>query len=113
LYGVDFLTPQRSKAVKLIVYDRPRRELHVTYAGGRRFLYRHVPPYVFRQLKAVEMRGESVGQFVNWRVKTIFFDYSQVSGDRRRDAPRSGIGPAVDDRRADRQRQDRAGAARR
>ncbi len=103
--------------MKLIAYDRPQRELFITYAGGRRYVYRNVPPYVFRQLKAVEMRGESVGQFVNWRVKTVFFDYSQIPGDRsrdgRRDAPRSGIGPAVDDRGADRQRQDRPGAARR
>jgi hypothetical protein len=110
---VDYLTPQRSKSVKLIGYDRPNRELFITYAGGRRFIYRNVPPYVFRQLKAVEARGDSVGQFVNWRVKTIFFDYSQISGDKRRDAPGSGVGRAFDDRGADRQRQDRPGAARR
>lgn len=107
---MDYLAPRQSDAVELIGYDRLKRELYVTYAGGRRYVYRQVPPYVFRQLKAVEARGGSVGQYVNWRVKPVFFDYSEVRGG---DEAGSGRGSAADDRGADRQRQDRPGPPRR
>ena len=70
--------PRDSSAVEQAGYDPARRELFIVYAGGREYLYRSVPPQVFRRLQAVEWAGESVGQFVNWRIKPIYADFSEV-----------------------------------
>ena len=101
--------PRDSSAVERVGYDHPRRELYIVYAGGREYLYRGVPPHVFQRLQAVEASGESVGQFVNWRIKPIYTDFSELGrsfGGRAQGAPPD---PAHPHRRTHRQRQDRPG----
>ena len=107
---MERFAPRDSTAVEYVGYDRRSRELHVTYAGGREYLYRRVPPLVFHQLKAVDAAGGSIGQFVNWRVKPVYLDYSEVDEGPRPDQSRSPVGPARPDRRTHRQRQERPGA---
>ncbi len=98
--------PRDSSAVERVGYDHARRELYIVYAGGREYLYRRVPPHVFQRLQAAEASGESVGQFVNGRIKPIYTDFSEVGGGRAQGNPPD---PDHPHRRTHRQRQDRPG----
>ena len=104
---MERFAPRDSSAVERLSYDHMRRELYIVYAGGREYLYRRVPQHVVRRLKEVDAAGESVGQFVNWRIKPIYTDFTEVG---RGHAQGTLPDPALPDRRTDRQRQDRPGA---
>ena len=54
-----------SSAVVSVGYDAPARVLEVEYAGGAVYRYLDVPSRVHEQL----LRAESVGGYVNRRVK--------------------------------------------
>lgn len=59
-----------STAVRDIVYDVDARTLEVAYASGVRYAYRDVPPDEFLAL----LRTDSVGAFVNTRIKQHRYD---------------------------------------
>jgi len=59
-----------SSAVRDIVYDVDTRTLEVEYASGVRYAYREVPQREFLAL----LRTDSVGTFVNTRVKKYRYD---------------------------------------
>ena len=62
---IHWYTPPDSEAIERAGYDPDRHELHVVFAGGRRYRYDDAPPDLFARLK----RAPSAGQFVNWEVK--------------------------------------------
>jgi hypothetical protein len=57
-----------SEAVKRVGWDAAGRELHIVYSGGRHYAYAPVPRRLFKELLA----AESIGRFVNWRIKPCF-----------------------------------------
>jgi hypothetical protein len=59
-----------SSAVRDIVYDVDTGTLEVEYASGVRYAYRAVPQKVFIDL----FQAESVGAFVNTRIKRYRYD---------------------------------------
>ena len=59
-----------SSAVRDILYDVDTRTLEVEYASGVRYAYRGVPPGEFLAL----LKTDSVGAFVNTRVKQYRYD---------------------------------------
>jgi hypothetical protein len=103
---MERFAPRDSSAVERVSYDASRRELYVVYTGGREYVYRRTPPHVFERLKAVEVGGGSVGQFVNWRIKPIYTDVCEVGRGRTQGASPD---PADPHRRTHRQRQDHPG----
>lgn len=56
---------RRSSAIERVAYSETARELSIWFAGGRRYIYADVPPWVYRELCA----ARSAGQFVNQTVK--------------------------------------------
>jgi len=65
---VHWLRVEGSDAVEEVGYDPARRELRVVFAGGREYAYSRVPPEEVQAL----LGAESVGQFVNWRIKPVY-----------------------------------------
>ena len=59
-----------SSAVRDILYDVDARTLEVEYASGVRYAYREVPEKEFLDL----LRTDSVGTFVNTRIKRYRYD---------------------------------------
>ena len=57
-----------STSVAAVGYDEGRHELSVKFIDGDTYVYAMVPPSVHRELLA----AESVGRFVNARVKPIY-----------------------------------------
>ena len=103
---MERFAPKDSSAVERAGYDHARRELYIVYSGGREYLYRGVPQHVFRRLKETDAAGDSIGQFVNWRIKPIYTDFTEVGRGRASGGPSE---PALPHRRTDRQRQDSRG----
>jgi len=75
---MEWFTPSDSTCVRRAGYDLTRRELHVVFETGREYVYRSVPPTVFRHMREIDVAGQSVGQFVNWVIKPVFRDYREV-----------------------------------
>ncbi len=63
--SVHWMKVTASEAVEQVGYDPVRRALHVVYTGGREYAYYGVPT---DELEALA-KADSVGQFVNWRIK--------------------------------------------
>jgi lysyl-tRNA synthetase class 2 len=57
-----------STAVESVGYDARTRTLEVEYAGGGVYRYLGVPPRCYETL----LRAESIGAFVNRRVKPYY-----------------------------------------
>ena len=62
------MTRVRSTSVVAVGYDEDRHELWVRLVGGETYAYAMVPPSVHRELLA----AESVGRFVNARIKPTY-----------------------------------------
>ena len=62
------MTRIRSSSVTAVGYDADRHELSVTFVSGDTYVYAMVPPSVHRELLA----AESVGRFVNARIKPTY-----------------------------------------
>lgn len=62
------MTRIRSSSVTAVGYDEERHELWVRFVGGDTYRYAMVPPSVHRELLA----AESVGRFVNARIKPTY-----------------------------------------
>ena len=62
------MTRIRSSSVTAVGYDEDRHELWVRFVSGEVYVYAMVPPSVHRELLA----AESVGRFVNARVKPTY-----------------------------------------
>ncbi len=93
-----------SEAVERFGYAPRTRELHVVFTGGRHYVYRGVPEALFKGL----IEAESIGQFLNARIKPYFSVHGAKplsSGPKHRFR---ASGHA--DRRPDRERQVRPGA---
>lgn len=74
-----------SSAVEAVGYDSARRELHVVFTGGRRYAYRQTPAALFHEL----LRAESIGRFVNLRIKP-HHAYREIDHGPARTLPRDG-----------------------
>jgi hypothetical protein len=59
------MVPVSSSAVKAVGYDEHKRELHVQFASGARYVYEGVPPEKHQALRD----AASIGKFVNAHVK--------------------------------------------
>ena len=68
------LTEFDSTAVRRALYDPERETLDLWYADEDRYTYFAVPPDVHDELLRVHEAGESVGAFVNDRIKP-FYDF--------------------------------------
>lgn len=62
------MTRVRSSSVVAVGYDENRHELWLRYVSGDTYVYAMVPPSVHRELLA----ADSVGRFVNRRVKSTY-----------------------------------------
>lgn len=72
----------QSTAILRVHYDEPRRELEVTFTGGRTYTYLGVP----REVYARFLETPSKGRFLNAQVKN---HYDFRPSRRRRDARRA------------------------
>jgi hypothetical protein len=61
-----------SAAVKQARYDPEQAVLDLWYAAGDRYSYFDVPAAVYGELLAIEAAGQSVGEFVNRRIKPSY-----------------------------------------
>ena len=62
------MTPIRSRSLVAVGYDQDRHELSVRFVSGDTYVYAMVPPSVYRDL----LDAESVGRFVNQRIKPTY-----------------------------------------
>jgi hypothetical protein len=67
-----------SEAITDVEYEEETRELDVTFTGGRIYRYFDVPP----ETHADFMNAESMGAFLNQRIKPVF-SFAEVTKKRR------------------------------
>jgi KTSC domain len=56
-----------STVIRSFDYDEARRELHVLFRSGKRYIYQDVPPEIFVRMKASFSKGEFFNEHVRDR----------------------------------------------
>jgi hypothetical protein len=66
-----------SQAVRAFTYNRATLRLTIVYASKAVYRYEGVPPSIVEDLLHVLLTGQSVGRFVNRRIRSVF-PYTRV-----------------------------------
>jgi predicted RNase H-like HicB family nuclease len=73
----------RSAAIKAVSYERHKRELFVTFVGGRTYVYDNVPPEVFEEFKTANAKAAFLNREISDRYSSReFSDRFLVAADR-------------------------------